>query len=178
MSFFEDHGLFRVSQAGVPGTRGAYVDNCGTDSYLKYDLSPLGLGDKFAIEVSVRGAALKRTDNTSYYLWDDGTPDGIRLLYTSSYSGPRLFLQSKISGGAFDLNNTCVSTSTGAYRFCTELGKFQDLQTNQFSTIRAEFRRLTDDPTKTLISFSLDGQPIGSIKITYRKYFGDSKIIM
>lgn len=79
MSFFEDHGLFRVSQAGVPETRGAYVDNCGTDSYLKYNLSSLGLKDKFAIEMSVRGAALKRT-GTKYYLWyDELTQMGVYL---------------------------------------------------------------------------------------------------
>lgn len=43
------------------------MDNCGRaggdlvdDNYLKYDLSKLSLGDKFAIEMSVRGSALKR----------------------------------------------------------------------------------------------------------------------
>ncbi|MDP2104333.1 MAG: hypothetical protein Q8K26_05425, partial [Candidatus Gracilibacteria bacterium] len=72
MSFFEDYGLFRVSQAGVPETRGAYVDNCGTDSYLKYNLSPLGLKDKFAIEMSVRGSALKRNDSLNYTLFKLG----------------------------------------------------------------------------------------------------------
>lgn len=60
-----------------------FIDNTGNDDYIKYDLYQLGLKDNFAIELSVRGKALKRTSLT-YYLagWAE---------YPSKY---RLFLSS------------------------------------------------------------------------------------
>ncbi|MDD5198057.1 MAG: FecR domain-containing protein [Candidatus Gracilibacteria bacterium] len=54
-------------------TKGVLVPTGSPSSFLKYNLSPLNLGDNFSIEMSVRGGALKRTSGY-YYLF--GLSDG------------------------------------------------------------------------------------------------------
>ncbi|MDD4151580.1 MAG: hypothetical protein PHR68_03120, partial [Candidatus Gracilibacteria bacterium] len=66
---------------------GMFLDNNGTGDYLKYDISDLSLsGSDFAIEMSVRGAALKRSSGypTLFTLTDNSTNNLCLAIYDST----------------------------------------------------------------------------------------------
>ncbi|EKD44419.1 MAG: hypothetical protein ACD_71C00140G0001, partial [uncultured bacterium (gcode 4)] len=67
LRFDKPNSFFDIPQVTGSSVRWVLVEVIGNTDYLKYDLTPLGLGDKFAIEVSVRGSALKRTGTTGTY---------------------------------------------------------------------------------------------------------------
>lgn len=49
---------------------------------MKYNLTPLNLTGSFSIEMSVRGAALKR-NNTNYYLLNTSNADYSLILFNN-----------------------------------------------------------------------------------------------
>lgn len=86
MTFFLDHTIFEVAPPGKLPVQGLYMNSHSNDAFINYDLSKLHLGDDFSIEMSVRGAALKRGGSAFYHLFNLSTDHGkLTLDYSQIY---------------------------------------------------------------------------------------------
>nr|MDD3719874.1 FecR family protein [Candidatus Gracilibacteria bacterium] len=125
------------------GVKGIFIGSGGTTpDYLKYDMSSLGLGDSFAVEMGVRGGALKRniggmpaptfylffSDNYNFFMANSG---GERFLLkesnlskintTTSYfsvsalndnSFYKLIYKKDLNNGNLNINGTSTGTTS------------------------------------------------------------------
>ncbi|EKD44267.1 MAG: hypothetical protein ACD_71C00190G0001, partial [uncultured bacterium (gcode 4)] len=93
---------------------GIFLDNQNPPAdYLKYNLASLGLGNSFSIEMSVRGAALKRTSGY-YYLF--GLSDGGSTFNTNSlWFGLSNGTFWVIGGSSYTFSSLAISTQINTY---------------------------------------------------------------